>query len=197
MHLRKTHIALLLVVGAIAFGAIMTGTGRQTNTDTSTVISADVPVGTARLSFSKPAVTARVGEEVTIDILVDTGDDRTTGVDLVLTYDPTLLEVVDADSNTAGVQIASTNLFDFVPANEVTIASGKISFSASQQPTSQPVNVAGGKLATVAFKAKAAGQSDLIFDHTPGLLSDTNIIKANDGRDLLSHVLSGKVTVSQ
>lgn len=193
--IKRTYVASILVVAAVVGGVTLVNINKQNNG--SVVTYADVPVGSARLALTKEANTVKVGEEFTVDVLLSTGTDATSGVDTVLRYDPNIIEVVDADTAASGIQIKAGSLFDFVPFNSTTLATGVISFSASQQPTSKPVTVSEGKLATVTFKAKAAGKSDVSFEFTPGLLSDSNVVKPSDGRDLLSSVGNATVTVSR
>lgn len=193
--IRKSYIASFLVVAAIAGGVAIVGTSNRAQQGVTTY--ADVPVGSARLTMSPAQKSVKVGDQFTMDILLSTGTDTTVGTDIVLHYDPDLLEVVDADTAAAGIQIAPGTLFDFTPQNEVVLATGAINFSASQQPTSNMVSATESKLATISFKAKAAGQANVRFDFTPGDLSDSNVIKPSDGRDLLNVVQDATVTVGR
>jgi hypothetical protein len=193
--IKRSYVASLLVVAAVVGGVTLVNINKQNNG--SVVTYADVPVGSARLALSQENITAKVGEEFTVDLLLSTSNDATTGVDAMLRYDATLLEVVDADTAAAGVQIKPGTLFDFIPYNATTLATGVINFSASQQPNNTPVTVAQGKLASVTFKAKAAGKASVAFAFTPGLLDDSNVVKPSDGRDLLSTVGNASVTISR
>ena len=193
--MKKVSIALIIVVLALAVAAVVTYVRRPKTAQQSNVIT-EAPVGTATLKLVPSKRTLKVGEQVTVDVIVDTANDATTGIDLMLRYDPVLLEPVDADSATTGVQIAAGTLFDFTPNNSVTLATGLINFSASQQPTSQPVKASEGKVATITFKAKAAGSAKVTFSHTPGASTDTNVVKAGEGRDLLNQVEDLDLTVA-
>lgn len=193
--MKRSYVASLVVVAAVAGGVTLLNLNKQNNG--SVVSYADVPVGSARLSFAQAKADVKAGDEFTTDILLSTGgSDTTVGTDLVLRYDPAILEVVDADNAAAGTQITAGKLFDFVPYNVTTLATGTISFSASQQPNSKPVSTTDGKLATIRFKAKAAGKTDVAFAFTPGMLDDSNVIKPVDSRDLLSSVGNLTVTVA-
>lgn len=196
MQIHKTYIASFVVLAAIG-GAVVYSLVNGDENSTIT-ISADVPVGTASLSVKPNKFeNVKVGQTFSVDVMLSTGKDRTTGVDVALRYDPVVLEVVDADGAAAGTQVTDGKLFDFVPANDVVSAAGQINFSASQQPVSEPKSITDGKLVSVTFKAKTAGSSVIRFDHTPGLLNDSNVIKPDDGRDLLSRVSDGSVTVTE
>jgi len=95
------------------------------------------------------------------------------GAEVHLTFDPALLEVVDADAGTAGIQIAHGGLLspDFVAQNLVDASAGRIDYAISQMPTHTPAS-GSGSLANITFKGKAAGTSSIAF--TTVLLADTN-----------------------
>lgn len=191
MQLRKTHIATMVVGIAVITGAVLTLNEQRNNSS----VSADRPVGDARLIMQNQ--TLRVGTEGFMDIKLSTHGGETSGVDLVLQYDPTLIEIIDADPTIAGTQIVPAQFFDFVQANGVDTRRGVIRYSAGQQPTNLPVAADNQTIATVRFKAKDAGTSAFSFDFVAGSLSDTNVIKADEGRDLLVDVVNAQITVNE
>lgn len=193
--MRKTLVTLGIIAIAVIGGVIAANLAKDTTEKATTY--ADVPVGSASLVLSPATKSVKVGDEITLDVVLNTGSDKTTGSDLSLRYDPALLEVLDNDSQVAGVQITAGTLFDFVPQNTVTLATGLIEFSAAQQPTSQAVVAADGKLATITFKAKAAGTANVRFDFTAGSTSDTNVIQPSDGRDLLNTVEDAQIKITR
>lgn len=192
MHLRKTHIATLVVGLALVLGVAFTSFRKPAET----TISADAPVGTARLTLDPAKASAKVGDEVSFQVKLDTNEDPSVGIDLLVKYDPSLLEPVDADGQAAGVQIKPGTGYDFVAVNTVTTAKGLINYSAAQQPTSDPVEVAGTTVATLTFKTKAAGRAAINFVSQPGNSRDTNVA-AVGGRDLLNQVSGAVLTISQ
>lgn len=191
MQLRKTHIATIVVGGAIALSAAFAMIGSQPRQQ----VSADIAVGNARLVIADQTVA--VGQTVELPVVLSTGPDATSGVDLVVTYDPSVLEVVDVDSAAAGPQVKPGTLFELIQMNAVDVKRGVIRFSAGQQPVGQPVVAANQTVATITVKGLKAGQSAVKLHHTAGALNDTNVIKPNDGRDLLTAVQSASVTVTQ
>ncbi len=196
MTLSKAQIASILVGGAIVIGGIVVALLPKSNSGQTTV-SSDVPVGTASLTLSPATKSVKVGEQFTLDVMLDTAGDLSSGVDLSMNYDPKLLDVVDSDAAADGIQIAPATVFDFSPQNLVTLATGHIDFSASQQATSKGVAVTGQKIATITFKTKSAGSATVSFDFTPGSLDDTNVIKIEDARDLLNTIEESTVTITQ
>lgn len=191
----KTYLALTIVGLAIVVSLGIAYYNRTRTASSQSVVTAEVPVGTAQITVAPSATSVKVGDQITATITIDTKGGESVGTDVVLDYDPSILEVVDADSAAAGVQITKGTLYDFVPLNTVLLATGRISYSAAQQPTN-PSYKGAGTLATVTFKAKAPGDSQLAFEFQPGSLRDTNIVKANDSRDLLSKVTNAEVTVT-
>lgn len=191
MSLRKSHIATIVVGGAIALsaGALMFNQASQNS------ISADIAVGNARLAIADQTVA--VGQTVELPVVLSTGPDATSGVDLVMTYDPSVLELVDADPAVGGLQVKPGTLFDLIQMNAVDAKRGVIRFSAGQQPVGQPVVASNQPVATVIVKGLKVGQSAVKLHHTAGALNDTNVIKPNDGRDLLTGIQSASVRVTQ
>jgi LysM repeat protein len=117
------------------------------------------------------------------------------GAEVHLAFDPNLLEVVDADADTAGVQIEPGDFLspDFMAKNNVDQATGRIVFAVAQMPPHEPVS-GSGILARVNFRGKAAGTSALTFWTTqptpPVILSD------RDGKAISTSTQNGTVIVT-
>lgn len=96
------------------------------------------------------------------------------GADVWLAFDPAVLEVVDADSSTGGVQITDGGFLApplFYLALSADNTAGTMHYAATQlNPT--PAVDGSGVLARVKFRAKSAGSSALHFTYT--MLSDRN-----------------------
>lgn len=82
-----------------------------------------------------------------------------------LTFDPALLEVVDADLDTGGVQIQPGGFLSpsIVVKNIVDQDAGEINFAAFQLDPSEPIS-GSGTLATITFWGQAAGTCELHFE---------------------------------
>lgn len=149
------------------------------------------------VSLAPSSVSLIVGEKATVDVLVEEGARGLYGAQFRLAFDPELLQVVDADNVTGGVQIAVGPLMasdlletvgpDFVVAqNSVDQSQGVITFSLALLRPSRPAD-RGGVLASVTFQALALGQ---------GSLSLLDVVLSNgDGRAVPSSPLGGDVTV--
>ncbi len=149
-------------------------------------------VGTATLSLSPSSSTVALNQNFNVAITLNTGGGPTDGVDVYsLRFNPAILQVVDSDSLTAGVQIAPGTLLPITSWNSVDNALGTIQFS---QSTSGGTNFNGsGNLATITFKGIANGTSALTFDFTSGNTTDSNV--AYQGVDQLLSVTNGSFTV--
>ena len=85
------------------------------------------------------------------------------GIEIVITFNPDLLEVVDADPNKPGTQIATG---DFLSGGmEVTnaVADGRIEYIRQLAPPNSPSN-GGGVLARISFKGIGSGQADITIN---------------------------------
>lgn len=134
------------------------------------------------------SIEVAVGATTTVDIRIENVNDLF-GAEVHLTFDPALLEVMDADSGTADVQIQpGTFLTPFVIAQNIADqAAGKIHFAVSQGSSDESVS-GSGALATVTFRGKAAGTSTISFDSA--LLAD------RDGEPISAVTQGGSITVT-
>jgi len=132
--------------------------------------------------------TVAVGATTTVNIHIANVTDLY-GAEAHLTFNPTLLEVVDADPNVDGVQIQAGTFLspDFTAQNAVDQAIGKIDFAIAQTPDHDPVS-GSGALATITFRGKAGGSSAISFVSV--ILSD------QDGQSISTGTQDGSITVS-
>lgn len=85
------------------------------------------------------------------------------GAEIHLSFDPTILEVIDAKASDSGVQISDGTLLspDFTALNQVDNAAGTIDYAIVQIGRKE---VAGeGVLATIDFRGKASGEAAITF----------------------------------
>jgi len=137
-------------------------------------LASDVPFV---FSIQPPATTVNVGQQFTVDILFNSGNQPFYGVEAYLDFDSTKLQVVDTDECNAGFQIQlasvlASNGFTFLNLEagqgrndlnpgQVNAPAGTTSneFSSATQLT----------LARVTFQAIATSASTAISFHTPGV----------------------------
>ncbi|MBI2450947.1 MAG: hypothetical protein HYV52_01245 [Parcubacteria group bacterium] len=145
------------------------------------------------LSLITPKVeNYKIGDLVEVGILLENGQKKTTGVDIVLTYDPQIVELQGKNSqikqngktepkNFLDVEFSS---FDFFPYFNLNTKNGKIYFSALARPLREVVGK--GVIATLTFKVIKTGETSINLVFEKGLSSDSNVAYA--GRDILKQV---------
>ena len=84
------------------------------------------------------------------------------GAEVIITFDPSLLEVQDASPGEVGVQVTLGTFLspDFVVRNAANNATGTVDIALTQLAPRQPVS-GSGVLATIVFKGKQSGTSAL------------------------------------
>jgi len=137
--------------------------------------------------FAPSSTNLSVGQTAAVSVQVDSVTGLA-GSDILMSFNPAVLEVQDADPATAGVQVALGSFLkpDFVLKNEVDTAQGKINIAFVQRAPTPPVS-GSGVLATITFKAKANGTSALTFN--------TVALATADGAAIANSPQNGQVTV--
>ena len=132
----------------------------------------------AMLRVSPSTLEVKVGKQTTVDVEAAQVSDLY-GVEIHISFDPSVLEVVDADSTQEGVQIEPGTFPspDFVVRNAANNQGGTIDYAATQLPPSKPSD-GDGVVARITFLAKRTATSQVHFDQF--LLADYkgNSIKA-------------------
>jgi LysM repeat protein len=140
------------------------------------------------VKISPAASTISVDQIVVVTVTVE---DVTSlfGAEFHITFDPNLVEVVDADAGTEGLQIGVGDFLaaDFIAQNVADNATGKIDFGVSQMAPHGAVS-GSGTLATISFKGKGSGTSNVSF---------TNVLLADSGGgQIAASAENGTITVS-
>jgi len=147
-------------------------------------VSADVPV-----VQPEPAnATVAAGEIITVSIVVVRAQDLY-GIDVRARFDPSVVEVVDADSSLAGIQLASGVFLtpDFVVRNAADNTNGTIQYAITQINPSEPAS-GDGVIVTVALRGLVAGRQSAF--------TIESILLANrDGTPLPATATNGVITV--
>lgn len=147
----------------------------------------------ATLTLSPSSNTVSVNGTFTVNIVLDTTGTGTYGVDVNrLRFNPAILQVVDSDTGTSGVQISAGSLMPVTTLNSVDNVGGTIQFS--QLANFGSTFTGSGTFATITFRGVGAGNSSVTMDFTNGSGTDSNV--AGLGSDLLTSVGSGSYTVN-
>ncbi|MCR4322720.1 MAG: cohesin domain-containing protein [Candidatus Azambacteria bacterium] len=140
-----------------------------------------------RLYITPASGTKATGESSFLfHIMLDTRGSAIDGADVVLTYNRSLAQVIDADGGADGIQITPGTLMPNTVANSVNASYGRIEFS--QITTANTSFNGSGVLATVRVQALAPGVANFAFLFTKGRTNDTNV--SFGGVDLLNEVVN-------
>jgi len=122
------------------------------------------PASISLLAQTPPPFSVTVGDTFEIEIWISTGDLPTVGVDAILNYDPSLLEVIRIAEN--------PDLYPEFPQKEISAGTIKISGYSTQAPFFSGY----GKLAAISFKALSGGTAVLGLDYQgQGVTTDSNV----------------------
>jgi hypothetical protein len=133
----------------------------------------------ANITLSPSTKTIAVNEFVDASVILDTGGAASSGSDFILVWSPaSALEIQEASH----VSYGSTQLFTSnTPSRDNT--NGKV-ISISTMSVATSTFSGKGTLATIKFKAKAAGTVTLTFECASGSRSDTNVWSS--GSDIIN-----------
>lgn len=123
------------------------------------------------LKFSPQTATKKVGEELSIDLNIDSENKPVTGTDVIITFDTDVIEVVSITPMKAAKDSGG-----FFTSGDYNISANRIyiaSFIGEQFVTETGT----GKIATIKIKGKKVGSSQLVFTCT-SQTNDTNIYDA-------------------
>jgi len=121
------------------------------------------PPSAALLYLETAVVALTVGEATTVNVWVEDAQ-RLNAIHLEMSFNPTYLQVEDADSATEGTQIAAGSIPEpaEIIANEVTVAEeGRISYHAAQEPGTS--SDGSGVIASITLRGLAVGGTPLEF----------------------------------
>ncbi len=133
---------------------------------------------------------AKVDQEFKVDVKIDTQGALADGIDLVVKYDPNLLEVVDSQT-----PMVINKIFSNYPANTVDSQAGIINVSATSSP-GDPSFSGQSVLGSVSFRAKKAGIAAVSLEFTKGSTTDSNVVETTSGNDILEKVNNLDVAIT-
>lgn len=144
----------------------------------------------ASLSLSPATATQAVGGAFSVDIVLDTGGEAVGGATAILTYDTAKLQV-QGSALTVG-PIFGAGIAPFT--NTIDATTGTIRYDSGTLGTAYTGR---GTLATISFRALAAGTAQVNFTFNPGATTGTSLVAAASGpTNLLTTVNNGTYTIT-
>jgi len=183
-------VGLIVVLEIIWAGWILTRPSASSITRSTTPSASDTNKGSSiNLVASKTDV--RVGENITVTASVFSTK-STDGVDLVLNFDPKLLQI---EATSTASPVITSNLYSDYPLNQVDNTLGKVLVSGISSLDKGVIP--NGALATLVFKAKAAGKASINVEFQKGKTNDSNITETKTSKDLLESVTNIELNIKQ
>lgn len=180
-NIRKILILIMAaVLGAEALWAIFT-LSQPTSRDLAVNLVTSRETGDENVQPATISLvgleTVSVGSEFDLKIELESAA-PVDGIDIIIKYDPTLLEVVGT--------VLPSSAFPDIPLNKADQKLGKVYFSAVIDEGSG----FSGKttLGTIKLKAKAKGTTTISVEFEKGETVDSNVISTTSSRDILSKV---------
>ncbi len=170
----------IIVVGEVIFGIKTLSTPPPS-------IGKIQPISGGKVILSSPILKYRVGDVATVAVRIDTGGHTINGADIVLKYDPKVLDLTDKSIKTGGV-------FAEFPLISVDNTQGLVRISGIAS-LNQPGFNGIGVLAQLSFTAKSAGNANLSIDFKPGVTTDSNLIETGSTQDIIDSVVNLNLTV--
>ena len=139
-----------------------------------------------KISLGVPKTSFAFNEVISVNVMVESGGHDLDGVDLIIRYDPKILEATSGG-------IIKGKIFDEYPLKSVDSKKGLIAISGISSLKSSFKGT--GLFATMNLKAKAPGITALTVDFATGSTSDSNLVEAGSARDILEAVNNLELTV--
>lgn len=146
----------------------------QTNTNVSQAVS-----GEAKISLVVSKNNFKAGDIVPVSVVIDTAGRLINGVDLIIQFDPKILDATDKD-------IIKGSLFDDYPMASVDSAKGLILISGISN-AQKGIKVSGQFIA-INLKAKAPGKTSLAIDFEKGTTTHSNLVEQSTLSNILEKV---------
>jgi uncharacterized membrane protein len=163
--------------------------------ETSVTLAVQNPGSQALVSISSAPSSVFVGHTVESEVLLSNASDFY-GIEFFMSYDPAVLQVVDADPALPGVQIGLGEIFPSdqhtIGVNEVNTVTGQISLGVARLSPLPPVN-GDGVLAHITWEAVGEGVSELNFTHTKLASPDGTELDAVSQNGVITTILTGKL----
>lgn len=176
----------LIILAALVIAGVVVGINffknRQSGQSTDQV-GQILPLTGGEIAIVSEKTDYRVGEVVPVVVKVSTGGYTTLGTDLVLKYDPNILEIAGAQN------IVNGDAYNEYPAKTFDQQQGMVGISGISSINSSGFNGI-ATFATINFRAKSAGKASLKVEFTPGGTAESNIIRLGDDQSASEDILA-------
>lgn len=181
---RAWIVIMAMIVGVALLGTALVSTP---------IAAASVPQQSGTTVAVSPAQTnLQCGQTAVVDIRINNVQDLF-GVDIKVSYDPNLVEVVDANATALGIQVQPGDFLDvsggqgLIQVNSVDAGTGTISYAAIRLNPA-PGQTGSGVIASITFRGKAAGTGPVKLESV--MLSNPT------AQPISANLTNGQVTVT-
>lgn len=143
--------------------------------------------GEAIIRLSTSASSLEIGSTATTDLRLESNNEQVESYTIVITFNASVLEVVDANLSQTGVQVNFVDDFSQVQTNSANNTTGVIQISAFASGTPQSIN---RNIAQITFRAKTSGTSVVSVNR-----SESQVVNDEDS-DVLASSTSLNFTVT-
>lgn len=170
-----------IIFGIRSLISPMPSSSSPTTTNSQTITAGKIVLVSRRSEY-------KVGNTVPVFIRIYTGNHQTTGSDVILHFDPKVLEATSSAALLKGKIYSEYPKLEVDPKLGLIIISG---ISGLNKPNFSGIGV----LSTINFKAKTVGKTNLTLDFKPGSTTDSNVTDATSGKDILGSVTNLTLTI--
>ena len=194
------HVTLFIVIAALsALGLYLFIIIAEEDTSSMQAVSTNDTVASLRLVADKPAYTT--GDEALVTVFLSTNR-RTSGVDVVIRFDPDYLELVQGTgtargfSTPAGVYFADVRppVYENFPYAKLEQSGEMMTFSFSAITKPLETFKGGGPVATLRFKVLKSGVTAIDIISNKRQTQNSNV--AFEGKDILTAVEGVSITIN-
>lgn len=139
-----------------------------------------------KISLTAPQTLVKLGETVSVVVMIDTGSYTINGVDLIVRFDPKILEIP-----TTG--LTKGKIMDEYPLISADAKTGLVSISGISNLKNGFTGK--GQFALINFRAKASGKTSLIIDFVKNSTSNSNLVELNTSKNILDAVTNLELTI--
>lgn len=132
-----------------------------------------------KISLTAPQTDIRVNEIIPVSVMIDTGSHTVDGVDLVVSFDPKILEVASGG-------LVKGSIFDEYPLMSLDPKKGLLSISGVSNFKNSFKGT--GQFATINLRAKVPAKTSLTIDFNKGSTTDSNLVETATSKDILEDV---------